>query len=303
LEGFHLALLERHLPHRLMRDIDLAQGVVGSPKVLVLPNLMLMSPEACEAVRRFVAAGGGLVATFRTSLCDEDGNPRDNFALADVFGADYMEMFGFSYGFVRFDEAHEITRNIKLGFPMTLWEKHQTKVRPRNGAQALGRLVNPMRGMHMGNPPQEVTPWPALVLNTFGKGRVVYMPQQMGDCYQDYGHPDNRALLADAVRWAAGGPPPVELEGPATVEMVPWGQGGGKRIVHLVNRTSAGPMRTKGSVITECIPVHNLKLVFADRLRHARLEPDGLALEVRPCGVHWETTVPRLDIHGMVIVE
>lgn len=303
LEGFHLALLEKHLPHRLVRDIDLAEGKIGSPKVLILPNLMLMSPQACEAVRKFVSDGGGLVATFRTSLCDEVGNPRDNFALADVLGADYLEMFGFSYGFVRFDEEHEITRNIRRAFPMTLWEKYQTKVRLRNGAQALGRIVNPMRGMHMGNPPQEITPYPAFVLNTFGKGRVVYMPQQMGDCYQDYGHPDYRALLADAVRWAAGKAPPVELEAPFTVEMVVWGQGNGKRIVHLVNRTAAGPMRTKGSVITECIPVHDLRLTFAEQVRSARLEPQGLGLEVHPRDGRWEVHLPRLDVHGMVIVE
>src|SRR4051812_42360917 len=45
---------------------------------------------ATEVVRRFVKAGGGLVATFETSLYDPDFTKRDDFALADLFRAGYV---------------------------------------------------------------------------------------------------------------------------------------------------------------------------------------------------------------------
>ena len=48
-----------------------------------------MSDEQVEAVRRFVKAGGGLVATYETSRYDEKGNPRPDFGLADVFGCHF----------------------------------------------------------------------------------------------------------------------------------------------------------------------------------------------------------------------
>src|SRR5262249_42865696 len=55
--------------------------------VLVLPNLAAMSDSQCRAVRRFVERGGHLVATGQTSLFDEWGDPRSDFALGDLLGA------------------------------------------------------------------------------------------------------------------------------------------------------------------------------------------------------------------------
>ena len=54
---------------------------------LILPNLAAMSDEQCSAVRRFVERGGGLVATGVTSRYTEFGDPRPDFALADLYGA------------------------------------------------------------------------------------------------------------------------------------------------------------------------------------------------------------------------
>ena len=59
-------------------------------KVLVLANVALMSDAQAEAVRRFVRDGGGLIATHETSLFDEKGRRRADFALADVLGVHYQ---------------------------------------------------------------------------------------------------------------------------------------------------------------------------------------------------------------------
>ncbi len=55
--------------------------------VLILPNLAAMSESQCQAVRQFVERGGSLIATGQTSLYDRWGEPRADFALADLFGA------------------------------------------------------------------------------------------------------------------------------------------------------------------------------------------------------------------------
>ena len=47
--------------------------------------------RAAEVVRRFVAAGGGLIATFETSLYDQNYQKRADFALADLFRAKYVD--------------------------------------------------------------------------------------------------------------------------------------------------------------------------------------------------------------------
>ena len=306
LEGVHEALLERHLLHGVVTERRVAEGRAGGPRVLVLPNAVCMSAAVADALRRFVQAGGGLVATYRTSLADEFGRPRDNFLLADLFGCDYLEPLAFTYGYMRYDRAGPLTAGLNLGWPMTLWHKLQLKVQVRPGAEGRGVIVNPMRGMMMGHPPQEDTPYPAAVTHRFGAGRVVYFPQPLGQAYHDYGHPDFRALLENAVRWAAGEGPPLEVRAPATVEAVLWqhpppaGAADRVRRLHLINRTPGGPVRTKASVITEEIPVYELEVRTRFPVRRAVLQPAGEELPVTAAADGARFVVPRVDVHAIV---
>jgi hypothetical protein len=69
-------------------DIDRdAKGL----STLVLPNLGSMTEGQVASVRRFVSKGGGLVATGESSLYDQFGDKRHDFALADLYAAHWME--------------------------------------------------------------------------------------------------------------------------------------------------------------------------------------------------------------------
>src|SRR6185436_1928358 len=54
--------------------------------VLILPNLGAMTDAQVATIRRFVERGGALIATGQTSLFDEWGDARPDFALGDLFG-------------------------------------------------------------------------------------------------------------------------------------------------------------------------------------------------------------------------
>ena len=58
-------------------------------QTLILPNVAALSDEQCRQLREFVERGGGLVATYETSLYDECGGPRADFGLADLFGVSF----------------------------------------------------------------------------------------------------------------------------------------------------------------------------------------------------------------------
>ncbi len=51
----------------------------------ILPNLGALSDTQAGTIRRFVQQGGAVVATGRTGLYDEWGDPRRDFALGDLF--------------------------------------------------------------------------------------------------------------------------------------------------------------------------------------------------------------------------
>jgi len=306
LEGAHHALMESHLPFDLLTDRQVAAGDFRDNRVVVLPNVTCVSEEEAAQLRRFVEHGGGLVATYRTSLCDEHGAPRINFALAGLFGAEYLEPATYLYSFVQPSIAHPVNDGLELDWPRTLWKMLQVKVAAHEGTEALAQMVNPMRGFHMGHPPAEVTPHPSILVRHNGKGRVVYFAAPVDAAYAEYGHPDHKRWLANAVRWAAGEGPNVEAIAPTTVEVVTWEiVETGELRVHLVNRTAAGPARSRSAVIQETFPVLDLKLRIngSRRFSAATLQPAGQKLSLANHDGAVEVTIPRLDTYGIVVLK
>ena len=83
--GFMHALIRARIPYLPVHIDDIGRG--ATPAVLILPNIGAMTDQQVEAIRAFVEQGGSIVATGQTSRCDEWGDPRPDFALADLFKA------------------------------------------------------------------------------------------------------------------------------------------------------------------------------------------------------------------------
>ncbi|MBI3683042.1 MAG: Tat pathway signal protein [Acidobacteria bacterium] len=84
--GFMQALVRARIPYLPIHADDIDRD--GSDlALLILPNVGALSDQQCAAIRRFVQRGGSLLATGATSLYNEWGDPRSDFALADLFGA------------------------------------------------------------------------------------------------------------------------------------------------------------------------------------------------------------------------
>lgn len=112
--------MEEHLSVTVINDWNLNAEDLARYKVLILPNTACMNEEQANAVRQFVENGGGLVASVDTSLCDEFGTPRKDFALADVFGVNYKGIPTAQGGK---DEKLDI--NFVIGKGSDYWEKRK----------------------------------------------------------------------------------------------------------------------------------------------------------------------------------
>ena len=87
--GMTNALIRARIPY-LPVHIDQVDRDGGGLAVLVLPDLAALSDRQCDSIRRFVDRGGNLVATGRTSLYDEWGEPRPDYALGDLLGGTHV---------------------------------------------------------------------------------------------------------------------------------------------------------------------------------------------------------------------
>jgi len=77
-------------PVESLPDFNLKPEILGQFEVLVLPEVLVLSAEQAETIRQWVNKGGTLISSYRCGLLDEHYKQRDNFALADVFGLDYV---------------------------------------------------------------------------------------------------------------------------------------------------------------------------------------------------------------------
>jgi hypothetical protein len=309
--GWYQALVESRIPFELVHDRLLDDEHLAAFRTLVLPNVEALSDVQCAQIAAFVRRGGGLVATWETSLRDENGAERRNFGLRDLFGVSFV---GRRPGPVRnaylcLEHAsapgHPLLRGLEDA-PRVIHGVWQLDVAPR---QAFPRppvtLVPsypdlPMEKVYVREERRDV---PQVFLREEGPGRVVYFPWDVDRTFWEVLSPDHLKLLRNAVAWASNEEPPVTVDGPGVLDVTVWRQKG-SLTVHLVNLTN--PMMMKGPV-RELLPVgeQRVRVRVPDGLRAKRVHllVAGTAPAFRQSGEWLETTVPPIRAHEVVAVD
>ncbi len=128
-------------------------GLPARIKLLVLPGVSAVGEPLAERLRRFVAAGGRLLATFDTSLFDDQGNRRPDFALADVFGAslegDLIGPSGLDY--LAAWDRNPLTTGVSYG--ILPCPEYWRLVKPARSARLLLRYYDKMPRRYAALPP------------------------------------------------------------------------------------------------------------------------------------------------------
>jgi hypothetical protein len=87
--GLAEALVRTQTPFDVIDDVTLEKEDLRRWSAIMLPNVACMSQRTADRLQEYVRQGGRLLATFETSLYDEVGQPRRDFALAEVFGVSF----------------------------------------------------------------------------------------------------------------------------------------------------------------------------------------------------------------------
>ena len=289
-----------HLPAEVLLDRHVTQEYLSRYRVLVLPNAAGLSDEQCAEIRAFVQGGGGLVAAFESSLWDERGRRRNDFELADVFGASFVRDLGpqnehWSTGYSVVDCEHAVTASVGTGLRLPAGGRYVAA--KESGALRLCTLLTRCR--YYCDHPGERTDFPGLLAHEFGKGRVVYVPGQFCLTYAERGFPDYRSLFRDAIDWVTDGEPLIRASLPDTVEVTLARSAGGAYVLHLVN-CSADLSRP----VERVVPVAgaSVELRLPDP-RRARALVAGVELRCELCPATVKVALPTLSEYEAVVME
>ena len=88
-QGLYQALVASHVPFEVAYAECLTAENAGKFRILILNEATCLTGSQVELIREWVRNGGQLIASGKTTLYDEWGIKRSNYALADVFGVKY----------------------------------------------------------------------------------------------------------------------------------------------------------------------------------------------------------------------
>ena len=212
-------------------DLELPDRL-GKYTVLVLPSQASLSEAQCEHLTEWVRQGGTVIWTRHTSLHDEYGAPRRDFALGKAAGVRYVGP-GES-GMTVTGALGESALDFRVGAGFTC-----VRVAPESGARILAQGKD-----------DKGKSWPAVVETAVGKGRFLYVAADLGSrnvetemrngsTYRTQEDPAQRTAIQALVDYAHAAPPPVEFNLPAGVVAVCYqlqgGEPAGRIYVQLLN--------------------------------------------------------------------
>jgi hypothetical protein len=237
--GIYDALLRGRFAWDYVHEDRLDPERLKKYRALLLPNIAMLSDRKCGQLRAYVQTGGSLMASFETSLYDEDLKPRTEFGLADVFGVsragDAIGTNGNPY-YARIETASSAHPLVE-GFGDTNWlpgAENRVPLKPVNDP-----VLTVVPGFvryppELAYPPQPHTTEPAVVLRESGAARTAWFAGDIERSYWITGHGDLLRLLYNTIRWLTHYERVVHVDGPGFLEMFAWETAPGYAI-HLLN--------------------------------------------------------------------
>lgn len=310
--GMYHLMIENSLPFEMVNDRLLDAEHLRGFKLLILANVAALSDAQCEQLRKFVEKGGSLMATYETSLYDENGKQRSDFALADIFGVSYDQgvegPMQNSYLRLKNEQSgkqfHPILEGMEDAYRI-INTVHQVKVRPTKEFPSPVTVIPTYPDLPMEDVYPRVTDTTvrAVYLREVGQARIAYIPGDMDRTFWQIMSPDHGHLLHNIIRWALNEHPLAEIKSPGSIIDVALWKQEKSMTAHLVNLTN--PMMMKGP-FRDLLPVSaevKIRIPKGSKVTGVQLLANGLKPEYKMKGDVLTLTVPKILDHEIVAID
>jgi hypothetical protein len=294
-------LREAHIPFSVVTNATLDQ--LSRYRSIIVPNVLEMTVEQAQLFRDFVRRGGILYASGPSSLQIVD-QPAPRFLLEDVLGVRYVGGLGTSMTYLSPKDV-EVTRLIwpqeHASFPGSM-----VKAEAQAGAEVLATItlpfVNPDEGFAIGthfaqiwsNPPALVEGKdPAIVVNSFGKGKAIWVAAPI----EKLTGSATTSVVRHLLHTALAGPYKFEADANEAVEITVFHQEKNRRmLVGLLNMQEQVPSIPVDATVRVQLPAG------AKAKRVLRL-PEQKEMGFTEAGPYVQFHVPVFDVIAMAFVE
>jgi len=335
--GYFKALLESHNIFDIVGAKHLNAERLKQYKLLVMPNTACLSASQLEEIGKFTANGGALLASYKTSLFDENGNQKRDFGLASVLdvafvsdgpGGDYLpekliagqrsNTDRIEYGFMKMKKGGKISAGVET---LTALFTPTTIVKPGGNTETAGDFFrrkisasNHIPGFKESYMPDE-KPECIAALNSKAKGRTAYLAPKFGSLYWKLAFNYAGSIIQNTIAWLLDGREVIKVSAPPCVEVTAFRQGKNRTIIHFVNCQTAARKVIMHALYQpriyeseDILPVHDVRIEYrpesGPRIKKAYLAPEMIDLRIEKMdqgGI--ACIIPKVEIHTMLVLE
>jgi hypothetical protein len=272
-----------HVPFGVVTRKNLKE--LSRYQVLILPNILRLSDEEADAIKKYISDGGNVYASKFTLKS----------ALAKVFDASYIKETKEKVTYIApTPNGRSLLPETSEKYPLTIMDSQvivettrrdgvmATMMFPYTGQEDPSRFVS----IHS-NPPGVLTEHPALIYRELGKGRILWSSAAMET--QAVDSLKHRSILLGIVKWLAKSPFSFEAAAPECVEVTMFHEKAEKR--YLINLLSF-----QSEIGAPNIPVEGIKLKvrMPRKIEEIKTLPDGTRVSFKQNAEYTEIDVPKL---------
>lgn len=308
-EGIIKILSEEHIMYDIIEPAAL--GTERMPRklhdyeALILGDVTNMDDRLISVIDQYVQNGGKLIATGFTSTNDALGKPLNRIRLQSLGVMPEYELFKQAKStYLKLTPADKIAlgKTDFKDFSIMMMYSDFMKVKPQNSASGFLKLVPETRF----GPPEKsyyteenITDFPGLVTASYGKGKTVLIPWELGAQYEFKGNYAQRTLFLAALKNLLRVENTIETDASPLIEMS-----------HLANRNGAfewiGMINHSGQIsgsFREPLTVYNTNVRFkpAKPVKAIRLMRSGKAVSFKENSGWVEVSVPGLKDFEMLV--
>lgn len=196
-KGIYDIMVRNHTQFTIIDEHYIKYDDMSRFKVIVLPNAVCMDRDACTKIQDYIRAGGTIVSTMASSLCDDAGNKLEKPQLSDVFGIERVDgILSYKRGcsYLKIEDAgwfaDGLSSEVTAGFSKTM------KCSFKEGVKILASMYEPMDGVYDMFP---TVTYPAVTVSQYGKGHGIFIGGGLGETLAKLGITDMKKMFGNII--------------------------------------------------------------------------------------------------------